>query len=234
MKLFKPCKGTSKALGYGCGDEVSVKLRKYGLCRECYKDWFFNAERSTITQKNSTKKCKECKDPFTPFSNNSLQKFCMVKDECIAASVKQLQEDILKESRKQTAVKKEEMKTKSDYEKELEKVFNEFIRLRDKDQPCISCDAEPHTYRITAGHYFPQGSNKNIRFDEDNVHSQCWFNCNKNRHGNLSEYLPRLIAKIGEKRYNELAARRNEERHYSIPELKELKIVYKAKVKELK
>lgn len=44
MKLFKPCKGTSKALGYGCGDEVSVKLRKFGLCNKCYRDWLLNSK----------------------------------------------------------------------------------------------------------------------------------------------------------------------------------------------
>ena len=191
-------------------------------------------------------RCRHCKERFnkTDLSNP----YCS-KSEC-----QQIHRDIVNEKERKRIDKqtkkaianlnkikkdkkkaaKEKLKTKSDYEKELEKVFNEFIRLRDKDQPCISCDAPAGKYRITAGHYFPQGSNKNIRFDEDNVHGQCWYNCNKNQHGNLSEYLPRLIDKIGQERYEQLLERRRTPAHFSIPELKEMKEIYKQKVKELK
>lgn len=129
---------------------------------------------------------------------------------------------------------KASLKTKQDYEKELEKVVNEYIRLRDFGKPCISCDAPYGHYRPSAGHFYPAGSYKNIRFDEDNIHGQCWFNCNKNKHGNLTEYRPRLIAKIGQERFDALEARRNVPAHYSIPELIELKVIYKDKIKNLK
>jgi len=56
MKLFKPCKGTSKALGYGCGDEVSVKLRKYGLCTaKCYPEWLYGTNSGKATNKGINK-----------------------------------------------------------------------------------------------------------------------------------------------------------------------------------
>ncbi len=158
----------------------------------------------------------------------------MVKDECITAHLNAENEKSLKKANKEKQKLKRELKTKGDYEKDLEKVFNAFIRERDKDEPCISCDAKAGSYKLTAGHYFPQGSNKNIRFDEDNVHSQCWYNCNKNRHGNLSEYLPRLIEKIGQKRFDELQERRKTPAHFSIPELKEMKEEYKKKLKIIK
>ena len=87
---------------------------------------------------------------------------------------------------------------------------------------------------MTAGHYFPAGSNKSVRFDENNVHGQCWFNCNKNQHGNLSEYQPRLVTKIGQKAFEELSQGRHEKRGYTIPELIELIEVYKEKVKKFK
>jgi len=108
------------------------------------------------------------------------------------------------------------------------------VRLRDRNQSCISCDAAPGTYTDSAGHYFPQGSNKNIRFDLDNIHSQCWYNCNKKKAGNLSEYLPRLIKKIGQQAFDELVDRKNRPSHYSIPELIEMKVKFKDMVKELK
>ena len=107
----------------------------------------------------------------------------------------------LTERKKKTKEIKESLKTKKDYEKELETVVNKYIRLRDKDKPCISCNKPAGSYKITAGHYYPAGSYKNIRFDLDNIHGQCWYNCNKNRHGNLIEYRKGLIERIGEQAF---------------------------------
>jgi uncharacterized protein involved in tolerance to divalent cations len=70
--------------------------------------------------------------------------------------------------------------------------------------------------------------------DEDNAHGQCWFNCNKNKSGNLAEYYPRLIKKIGQKRFDELEQRKNSLKKYSIPELIEIKVIFKDKLKQLK
>ena len=66
-----------------------------------------------------------------------------------------------------------------------------------------------------------------------NVHGQCWYNCNKNKHGNLSEYLPNLIAKIGQDNFNALEAKRNEPLNLTIQEIEELKRKYKQLIKQL-
>ena len=191
--------------------------------------------------KSSNPRCRnpECKERFnkTDFANPYCKKSeCQQihKDILIDKQTKQALKNLKKIRTVEKQERKDSIKTKSDYEKDLERVFNEFIRLRDKDAPCISCDAPKGTYRLTAGHYFPQGSNKNIRFDEFNVHSQCWFNCNKNQHGNLSEYLPRLIDKIGQDEFDKLLERRKTPAHFTIPELIEMKVIYKDKVKKLK
>ena len=181
-------------------------------------------------------RCKKCKEKFEPVV--FLQKFCRSNEDCLVAeglyNVEQIKEKQNKDWKKRKNVIKQDLKRKQDYEKDLEKVFNEFIRLRDKDEPCISCDAPAGTYKLTAGHYFPAGHNKNVRFDEDNVHSQCWFNCNSRKSGNLSEYLPRLINKIGKERFEELKERKNTPRHFTIPELVIMKVTYKDKIKTLK
>lgn len=39
MIEIKPCKGHGKAKGCGCGKDVEVKKRKYGLCPVCFWDW---------------------------------------------------------------------------------------------------------------------------------------------------------------------------------------------------
>lgn len=172
--------------------------------------------------------CKICKIKFEP-KYSSVQMTCTVR--CAIEYGKILQ---AKAWRKEKKILKEKLKTKSDYEKELEKVFNAYIRERDKLRPCISCNAKAGTYKLTAGHYYPAGSYKNVRFDEDNVHGQCWFNCNKNRHGNLAEYRLRLIERIGKKEVEFLDQRRLKEQHYTIPELILKKQDYKEKIRLLK
>ena len=181
-------------------------------------------------------RCKSCKKKFTP--RYFLQKHCLTNDECIKAmkdeAVEKERKKKAKEWRKEKKALKEKIKTASDYYQETLKAFNAYIRERDRLQPCISCDAPAGSYRITSGHYFPQGTHRNIALDVANAHGQCWYNCNKNKHGNLAEYHPRLVEKIGEQGYKDLIERKNTPKHYSIPELIELKIVFKDKLKTLK
>jgi len=181
-------------------------------------------------------RCKSCKEKFE--TKEFLQKFCKGSIDCLTAEglykldKHKKQKD--KERRLEKKVLKEKLKTKSDYEKELEKIFNHYIRERDKLLPCVSCGAEAGHYKLTAGHYYPAGTYKNLRFDEENVFGQCWFNCNKNKHGNLQEYRIELEKRIGTDNLEALDIRRLTPKHYSIPELIELKQVYKEKIRQLK
>ena len=45
----------------------------------------------------------------------------------------------------------------------LQDIFNEFIRLRDAGQPCISCGENKP---LQAGHYFAVKGYDSLRFDE--------------------------------------------------------------------
>ena len=170
--------------------------------------------------------CKICKDKFEP-QFNSVQMVCSPK-----CSIEYMKKQKAKAWKKEKKELKEKLKTKSDYEKDLERIFNKFIRLRDAKESCISCAKQAGSFKLTAGHYFPAGSYKNLRFDEENVHGQCWFDCNKNKSGNLSEYKIGLIAKIGKERFNALEERRLIKRGYTIPELIELKVIYKEKIRK--
>ena len=113
----------------------------------------------------------------------------------------------------------------------LQKVFNTYIRKRDKAKGCISCGRAFHG-KYDAGHYFSVGSHPELRFDEDNVHGQCVY-CNRDKHGNLIEYAERLPQRIGEYRYEALKARRGQNNKLSIPEIERMIEEYKAKIKEL-
>ena len=166
-------------------------------------------------------RCKECKQKF--ISKRFLQKTCDNIACALAYSRKQTQIEWKKEKK----VLKESLKRKQDYEKDLEREFNKFIRIRDKDEPCISCDKPAGEYKLTAGHFYPAGTYKNLRFNEVNVHGQCWWNCNSNKSGNLLEYRPRLITKVGQPAVEELDRLRNVPARYTIPELKEMIIKYR-------
>lgn len=170
--------------------------------------------------------CKICKTKFQP-QYSSVQMTCSIP--CAIEYSKRQKDQKWKKKKKEI---KEKLKTKSDYFKEVQKVFNEFIRLRDKDKPCIS-SGKPLLGKYDAGHYFPAGSYKNIALDEDNCHGQTVHD-NRDKHGNLAEYKIGLIKRIGLERFQALEARRLVERHYTIPELIELKEYYKQKLKKLK
>jgi hypothetical protein len=81
-----------------------------------------------------------------------------------------------KAERKDIAVRKEAIKTRSDYLKEAQIAFNAFIRARDAHQVCICCDrplqADGVGGGFDCGHYRSVGSAPHMRFDERNAHGQ--------------------------------------------------------------
>ncbi len=182
--------------------------------------------------KLNKRKCKECSEVFQ--KERPTQFLCSPKCgyEYAKKQTKKKQEKKLKEINKDVRERKEKLKTKSDYEKELQKIVNTFIRLRDKDKLCVSCD-KPLINKFDAGHFYPAGSYKNLRFNEDNIHGQC-VHCNRDKHANLLEYRPRLIKRIGIERVEELDRLRNIPAKYTIPELIGMKVIYKDKIKQLK
>lgn len=170
-------------------------------------------------------RCKICKDKFNV--KFFLQKTCL-ETSCIIEYKNKVQAG---EWKKEKKVLKNRLKTNAEHVKELQVLFNRFIRLRDKDKGCISC----HTAlkgKYDAGHYYSAGGNGEVRFNEDNVHGQCVY-CNQHLHGNLLRYTDMLPNRIGLCKFRELKKLINTPRKYTIPELVEMKVIYKDKIKEL-
>lgn len=111
--------------------------------------------------------------------------------------------------------------------------FNEYIRLRDQGQKCISCDSNFNQ----AGHYYSAGHYPGLKFNEDNVNGQC-MPCNFYKHGNLIEYRKKLILKIGVERLEKLdmlsAQYKRKSFKWSKIDLIDKIIIYRDKVKELR
>jgi hypothetical protein len=174
-----------------------------------------------------TKRCKVCKEPFIArFS--TLQTVCE-NPKCIlknaeAVALKRNKADILR--------RKEKVKSISQWRRELQQVFNTYIRIRDTKQNCISCQ-KPLPEKYDAGHYYSVGSYPNLRFNEDNVHAQCVV-CNQHKSGNLIEYTYNIEQRIGLERLEELKAKRNLPLKLPLDEIKQNITLYKSKIKQLK
>jgi hypothetical protein len=171
------------------------------------------------------RKCLVCKDKFTP--QNNTQIVCGP-----ACAVEYMKKQRTKEWQKEKKVIKQSLETKKDVLKAAQIVFNTYIRLRDKDKPCISCDKKL-VGKYDAGHFFSVGAYPNLRFNENNVHGQC-VECNQHKHGNVKEYDLRLQNILSNKEYNELLESRHKPLKLSFDEVKELIAIYKQKIKELK
>lgn len=167
------------------------------------------------------KKCRYCKEKFTPF--NSLQPFCF-KDECIKAHNQKTKE------KKNKKVKQElRSQDKSIQLKLAQTIVNKYIRLRDKDKPCISCGYTGNSRQIHASHFRPMGNNQQLRFYTLNIWAGCSI-CNNHLSGNLVPYRINLIKKLGLEKVEQIEA--NQERgNYSIEYLDRLIKVFRKKIK---
>jgi len=173
------------------------------------------------------KLCKNCKEPFKP-TYNSVQQVCSF--ECSIELSKTLSEKKkAKEWNKEKKKRKEKLKTNSDYLKELQIVFNKWVRLRDQGLNCISC--QKPAKKENAGHYRSVGGNPELRFEPLNNNLQCEY-CNTYLHGNLIDYRINLIKKIGLEKVEWLEGY-HDPKKYTTEELKGLKVMYKLKIKQL-
>lgn len=173
------------------------------------------------------KTCKSCKQKFRP--ERQMQQVCSY--ECS-----------IEYAKKHLSTKAKEVKTKqrralkafndSDINKLkrlAQMVFNKYIRLRDGNT-CISCGYVGNSRQIHAGHYKPSGGFSALRYNENNVHSQCSI-CNNHLSANLIPYRENLIKKIGIDEVEKLEST-TEPYRYTVEELQEIIKTYRLKTKE--
>ena len=175
-------------------------------------------------------KCKQCKVAAT--RKFGLSYFCSV--DCAAEWAKSsLDKRKAREKTQARKVDKEKLKslkTRSEWLKELQVIFNKFIRLRDAGLPCISCGhPDDGSRQRHASHYKSVGGNPALRFDPNNCHASCSI-CNNYLSGNLVPYRVALIAKVGQGEVDRLEGKQ-ELLKLTITEIQGLIAEYKSKVK---
>lgn len=125
-----------------------------------------------------TKKCRICHRPYEP--RNTLQMCC--SPSCAIQYAKYSGEKRQSAAMKRVAMaekreRKAALKSRKDWLREAQAVFNAMIRERDFFKPCISCGVRIMTIENggawDAGHYRSVGAAPELRFETSNVHKQC-------------------------------------------------------------
>jgi len=167
------------------------------------------------------KQCKQCGEMFKPF--NTLQPVC--------SAICALEFNSKKEVDKRFKVMKSDSRSLIELRNLARVSFQIYIRQRDKDLPCISCNKSDAKW--DAGHYLKAEIYTKLIFNEDNVHKQCSY-CNLQLAGNLIEYRKGLVKKIGINKVQELEDMADLSRSYKFTkdELITLAKNYKLKIKK--
>jgi hypothetical protein len=182
-------------------------------------------------KKLKEKRCKQCSEYFPPV--RPLQSVCSLKCS-IELGRKKTEEKEKREWNKRKKEGLEKLKTVTEYEHNARRVFQMWVRERDKALPCISCGCNTSP-QFDGGHYFKAEIYSGLIFNEDNCWKQC-CRCNRDLHGNESNYRIGLVKRIGEDRVNWLEENKDRLRtlKFSKEELIEIKKKYLLKIKELK
>jgi hypothetical protein len=173
------------------------------------------------------RKCLVCKDKFTPQANTQI---------CCSpwCAIDYLKKKKIKDWKIEKSVIKEKLKTKSEYEKELQKEINTIVRLIDKGSFCHSTK-KPLNEKYDAGHFFSVGSNNSIRFNLFNIYAQSVY-ANQYLSGDQINFLNVLSEVYGEEHKEYVLSLKSLYSYIklSIEDLKEKITISKQIVKELK
>jgi hypothetical protein len=135
-------------------------------------------------------------------------------------------------TKRETKEKLEAIKPLRKWESEAQQWVNKYVRLRDRNLGCITCDKPAHWHgQWHASHYRTTKAASAVRFNLWNIHKSCSI-CNNFLSGNLGEYEGRIREKIGNEKVDWVKAQ-NHTIRYSVEYLKRLKGVFKKKCARL-
>jgi len=177
-----------------------------------------------LSAPTSSKDCRVCGGPFLPF--NTMQIVCGV------ACARRVPVINRKAEKAELKRRKEAAKPRSKWLQEAQSVVNRYARLRDAHLGCASCDRPANWNGQWHGSHFRSvGAASAVRFNLWNIHKACSI-CNNWKSGNLSDYEPRLRARIGDAKVDWLRTQ-NQRADYPVEYLKRLKRVFTKKCNRL-
>lgn len=138
------------------------------------------------------KPCAHCQTPFTP--QRMGQRVCSPR--CAGRLVKEQKKAEIATTR----ARKRALMRVSEIEAECRRIVQKIARIRDRNDGCISCHMGPnYNGQWHGSHYRSHGGCSSLQFHLWNIHKSC-SQCNLHKSGNIAEYRPRLIQKIGSER----------------------------------
>lgn len=180
------------------------------------------------------KTCSVCKTKFVP--KESFQIWCA--PDCALVTLKRKEQKKVRErkaiekvERREIKVRKQRLKSRADHLRETQAIFNQWIRLRDAAEPCISCGRH-HDGQYHAGHYRTVASSPELRFEPLNVWKQC-APCNNHKSGDIVNYRANLVQKLGAEKVEWLEGP-HEAKRYTIEDLQAMKAHYRVLIREMK
>ncbi len=119
------------------------------------------------------------------------------------------------------------------YKKKLDKIFSQFIRLKETNQGwgrCVTCGKLKPFGELDCGHFISRRYTK-FRWSEENAHIQCRY-CNRFG-GEIDSYYLWMVKKYGQKKVEQMIKEKNETIKLNIDWLKKEIEKYKNKIKKL-
>lgn len=179
------------------------------------------------------KTCKVCKQRFTPMQ--SFQTWCCVEHGVILANKKleKIKKSAKAKECRADKVKRDKLKTRSDWLREVQTIVNAYVRARDSALGCCSCD-KPATWggQWHASHLRSVGAASSVRFNLWNIAKSCSV-CNNHLSGNIGSYLLRARERLGDDRVDWLYSQ-NHVVSYDIEYLQKFKRVMSKRLRRLR
>lgn len=166
-------------------------------------------------------RCKHCREKF---SVEDLALHRRIHPACIPAFADAQEAKAQRKAEKQARMaakveraldrkKKEKLKPTSKWEAECRAIVQAIARIRDKDDGCISCHMPANYGGAWHGsHFRSHGAASAVQFHLWNIHKAC-AQCNLFKSGNIAEYRPRLVEKIGQEKVDWLMSQNQIVRH---------------------
>ncbi len=210
--MTKRCKGTSKSSGHGCGKELDFVIGQNGI--KSYKAKYGLGYSCGCFAKWL----------YTSEEGKKMQK----------SAISQVQKPRLELEKAMSEHKSN--KSLSWLIQNTVNTCHEYIRLRDKEKPCISC-GQPWHSDFHAGHFYKAELYSTLKFDETNISGQC-PKCNNFNDGNESGYRVGLIKRYSKGFLDLLDSKALLDKKtpfkWDRNKLNEIRNYYKQKIKELK
>lgn len=161
--------------------------------------------------------CKHCKSSFTPTKRLQVvcSPLCGLERARIQREAKERKEHAARKrvERAMDRKRRDALRTFPELEEDCRKIVQKIARIRDRNDGCISCDLPANWDGQWHGsHFRAHGSASAVQFHLWNIHKSC-SPCNRDKGGNIHEYRPRLIAKIGQDRVDWLMAQNQTMKH---------------------